>query len=543
MTPSSQNYSGICHPVANFCHSAANFRVQYEKNTSHEATGVSFQILSKYLRDKNQFEYYSALKLLNAVQDAMCIADLDLSAEPAMLKIFAQHKANLCKHHLINHPADIQFAIQQFQKYGLGSLDYNDTELANRLSDSRFWFRRIRRKTIEIIGQIERAINHVSKRKAIYCGDTSFANFKHSQQLSEQYMKRTHLENEDGLSISLHEIAEHNISNPAIRRAELMVRIRGFEEVAQQCGHAAIFTTITTPSRMHATHSTGLPNAKYDGSSVADAQAYLNHVWQLIRAKLDRSDIKPYGFRVVEPHHDGTPHWHLLLFMPNEQINTFKNITTDYALLDSPDEKGAQDYRINYVDIDPAKGSAAGYIAKYVAKNIDGFALDTDRYGVQAIDAAQRTSAWARANNIRQFQQIGGPSVTVWRELRRLKGCETPFNDLNESYQAADSANWAAFCFAMNAVNTKRSEHRIAPYYAIKESEVIDYLSGEINSTSLNKYGEQRKASITGLRFMDCSFSTRLKKWRILKEPPSRDAIPPFGGVALSEVEFLDLCK
>lgn len=477
------------------------------------------------------------------MQDAMCIADLDLSADAPMLKAFAKHQASKCKKILTDNPDDVRSAILVFEKYALGNLDYDKTELANRLADAKFWLRRMRRKTIEIVGQIERAINHVSKRKAIYCGDISFAHFKQSQYLSEQFMQSTYLENEDGFSIPLSEVASHTVSNPAIRRAELMVRIRGFEEVAKHCGHAAVFTTITTPSRMHATHSNGLANPKFDGSSVADAQEYLNHVWQLIRAKLDRSDIKPYGFRVVEPHHDGTPHWHLLLFMPADNISSFKNICSDYALLDSPDEKGAKEYRVNFVDIEASKGSAAGYIAKYVAKNIDGFALDTDRHGVQAIDAAQRTSAWARANNIRQFQQIGGPSVTVWRELRRLKGCNTPFNDLNDSYHAADSANWAAFCFAMNAVNTKRCEHRIAPYYAIKESEVIDYLSGEITSTNLNKYGEQRKASITGLSFKDFSFSTRLQKWRVNSRPPIRDGSPPQAPSLRESVANLDLCK
>lgn len=522
--------SGICHSSANFCHSAANFFAKYQENLRDEPIGISFDILAKYLKEKDKFDYYSALKLLDAVQDAMCIADLDLSVEPAMLKAFAKHKATKCKNLLTGNPDDVRSAITEFQKYALGDLNFDKTEVANRLTDAGFWMRRIRRKTIEIVGQIERAINHVSKRRAIYCGDTSFAQFKHSQYLSQQFMQSTYLENEDGLSIPLSEITQHTISNPAIRRAELMVRIRGFEEVAKHCGHAAVFATITTPSRMHATHSNGLANAKYDGSSVSDVQQYLNHVWQLIRAKLDRSEIKPYGFRVVEPHHDGTPHWHLLLFMPAEQIAKFKSITSAYALLDSPDEKGAAEYRVNFVDIDANKGSAAGYIAKYVAKNIDGFALDTDRYGVQAVDAAQRTGAWARTNNIRQFQQIGGPSVTVWRELRRLKGCNTPFTDLNESYEAADSANWAAFCFAMNAVNTKRTEHRIAPYYAVKASEAIDYLSGEITTTNLNRYGEQRKATITGLTFRDISFETRLHKWRIQRKPPNRDASPPFGG-------------
>ncbi|CAI4155931.1 hypothetical protein ALT1545_10307 [Alteromonas macleodii] len=49
-----------------------------------------------------------------------------------------------------------------------------------------------------------------------------------------------------------------------------------------------------------------------------DANSYLNAQWQKARAQFDREKINVYGLRVVEPHHDGTPHWHLMLCMPAE---------------------------------------------------------------------------------------------------------------------------------------------------------------------------------------------------------------------------------
>lgn len=159
-------------------------------------------------------------------------------------------------------------------------------------------------------------------------------------------------------------------------------------------------------------------------------------LWKRVLSKLDRKKIKRYGLRVVEPHHDGTPHWHMLVWTETEEAAlALVEIIREYWLSEDGNERGAKETRVD------VKRMEAGGAAGYVAKNVGHIALAEHlmwcrakrfrcvRVWITLTSPNPRTTArWPPSAawmygltwGIRQFQAFGTPSVTVWRELRRV---------------------------------------------------------------------------------------------------------------------------
>lgn len=283
------------------------------------------------------------------------------------------------------------------------------------------------------------------------------------------------LENELGQRYTIAELAAISISNKALKRGELMTRLRGCEDLAVAAGFAGVMFTLTCPSRFHSVRQLGervrfVPNKKYDRSSPRDAQAHLRRVWARIRAQLKREGVSFFGMRVAEPHHDATPHWHGLVFSNN--VDRFCAVMRAHGLADAGDERGAQERRVRFERIDSAKGSAVGYIAKYIAKNVDGahvgdhkteekFIVAPDLLGDIEITPSQRVETWAAQWGIRQFQAFGCAPVGVWRELRRVKEADLPdaaeSPEIRAAWHAAQKtdehrADWAEYARAMGGI-------------------------------------------------------------------------------------------
>ena len=307
--------------------------------------------------------------------------------------------------------------------------------LLARATDKGYWVRSLRRAVVAMREAEGRARAQVCAQRQQYITDDTMRRRLNQDASNRAMLEATTLENEDGQTFTLAQLSEKSTSNPAIRRGELMTRIRGCEEWAEANGMVGIFTTQTTPSRFHAVHRHGGINEKWIEAgkpTPKQGQQWLCDAWARARAQLDRGGLRIFGFRVAEPHHDGTPHWHGLLWCKPDQRERVTAVIRGQWLKDAGDEPGAQAHRFKAKELD--KGGASGYIAKYIAKGID----DSGAVGLEGHDdeingrvtrtaqgdmfggGAARVGAWARAHGIRQFQPIGQPPVTVWRELRRV---------------------------------------------------------------------------------------------------------------------------
>lgn len=107
---------------------------------------------------------------------------------------------------------------------------------------------------------------------------------------------------------------------------EIQNRVNTLSQLAKQRGLSPVFMTITLPSEFHACRQVNgvlVENPKYNGTTPKDAAKVLTKMFTKLRHDRSLKELTKENriyFRVDEPHKDGTPHTHILMFIPKERI-------------------------------------------------------------------------------------------------------------------------------------------------------------------------------------------------------------------------------
>ncbi|MCS3425897.1 hypothetical protein M2403_004530 [Rahnella sp. BIGb0603] len=407
-----------------------------------------------------------------------------------------------------------------WKKYCKGKLDAVSAIAGmSRLVNPDWWISQLKGQRTRWRESLLIAIGKVNRDASPYASKQAIREVRARRLSNLDYLKSCDLENiETGERFSLIDKVMASISNPEIRRMELMSTIAGTEKYAAANGDVGMFLTITTPSKYHPTRMVGKGDKKRvqrnhswdkEAFTPKDAQRYLCGIWSKMRTAFKDNDLSVYGMRVVEPHHDATPHWHMMLFTKPAMRQPVIDIMRKYAMKEDGDERGAAKNRFDCKHLN--RGGAAGYIAKYIAKNIDGYALEGERdheTGELLTDSAAAVTAWAATWRIPQFHPIGLPTMGSYRECRRIRSIsltETFDEEVEAVRAAADAGDFMAYMSAQGGANVPRDDQTVRVARRVADE--------------LNAYDEEVKkvVGIFAPHLGDSRvYETRTTQWRIV---------------------------
>ena len=225
-----------------------------------------------------------------------------------------------------------------------------------------------------------------------------------------------------------------NFTDPARsawqRSSKIYAHLKGLDEFCVKQKLDGFFVTLTVPPAFHPNPANG--NISWDGSTPKEAHDWLQKLWRYFQKRFGEAGGKVFGVRVEEPHEDGCPHWHLLIYINPKRENEFRERISKTFGSDA-----ASDVR----RIDRTKGNGASYLMKYVSPRFAPKVLSDRAEVTSKQDDGSTHGKEAKASLYDAFRATwGGRSIqffdipgcsTVWDEIRRIKKDSADFDRLS----------------------------------------------------------------------------------------------------------------
>jgi hypothetical protein len=216
------------------------------------------------------------------------------------------------------------------------------------------------------------------------------------------------LPGERPLSLPLAEVLQNQV---AARHATLWSLIKAVEQHAERQGLACLFVTFTLPPEYHPNPSHGVGSWDPALSPVRGAEE-LQERWHRMLARSRKAGVPVLGLWTLEPHRDGAPHRHAMIWLRPEHQARFLAIVRD----EFPDPEGQENVAATVKSWQqrPAgtegAASPATYIVKYILKTFLG--------GEQFVDVAEQPDP--------ELRHLENPErVKAWRRGLGGSGCTT----------------------------------------------------------------------------------------------------------------------
>ena len=377
---------------------------------------------------------------------------------------------------------ELALAFAQYNLPGLQKLDWSARLLGApvpgktvpsrmaRVADARFWRRAIRLLLMREREHFFLRLRLVGRGAERYVSDAQLSARLSQLRRQAEWMKATVLvpryivpgDATEGL-LTLDQVA----SSPRTRFAKLYTFVKAMDAISVDEKLSAGMLTLTLEPEWHPNPSHG--HNSWNGSSPRAAHQSMATRWQAILRDLDRLGVGLSGLRVVEPHQDACPHWHLwLLYRPDAEqpiLETVMRYFPNRLKVRAPRVKGAagdiiydslgalkagisrapshtkEGAQVELARIDRSISSGASYAMKYLLKTVDGgdtlnaeaglFPDDADGTTLSPEQIKRRQEHLATAKRVDAYRSLWGINagqlfgvakcLTAWDELRRLE--------------------------------------------------------------------------------------------------------------------------
>jgi len=183
----------------------------------------------------------------------------------------------------------------------------------------------------------------------------------------KEFLEKAYIQDKiTGNKIALNSLVVSANHNANRYYGEIQNRVNTLTNLAKERNLEAIFMTITLPSEYHAkkqkspTDKELVDNPKYNGATAKESSKVLTKMFARLRQDRSMKSLtkeQRVYFRVSEPHKDGTPHTHILMFVPKDCI---ERIVKAFTRL----------FNTATNTIDTNIGNAVSYVMKYINKTL-----------------------------------------------------------------------------------------------------------------------------------------------------------------------------
>lgn len=250
-----------------------------------------------------------------------------------------------------------------------------------RLKDPQFWKQNLMRHQRQGQDILNMYLGNIHAARQPYTCNANIWNRKQQNEQNEQFLQDYVVTREDGeISIPLEDIA------PTVEKrfAKKCKELHALQQLAEEDGMSGLFITLTLPGEYHANPEYKQTDHEWNGTLPKEAMNNLGSKWKKVQDRLQRNEI-PYLFcKVPEPHKDGCPHLHILLYALLEDIATVEQLFIDQIenensyIIIKQNFKYKKGYELTIKEFNnsqqekdnPNKCKPANYMLKYLKKTI-----------------------------------------------------------------------------------------------------------------------------------------------------------------------------